>query len=154
MKTKNKFIVSIRKFSFKDLSRIMEIERNSFTADTFSENTFLSLYRRCSNLFIAAEVDKIITGYMVTCSYWKRGRVISIAVDPIYRRKGIGSALVNFTLNQLRASYIKTLELEVRITNSEGICFWKSLGFFILKIVPNYYIDGTDALIMRKLIKS
>lgn len=132
----------------------MEIERNSFTADTFSENTFLSLYRRCSNLFIAAEVDKIITGYMVTCSYWKRGRVISIAVDPIYRRKGIGSALVNFTLNQLRASYIKTLELEVRITNSEGICFWKSLGFFILKIVPNYYIDGTDALIMRKLIKS
>jgi ribosomal-protein-alanine N-acetyltransferase len=130
----------------------MEIERKSFTADTFSENTFLSLYRKCSNLFFVAEIDKIITGYMATCNYWKKAKVISIAVDQVYRRRGIGSVLVNFTVNQLIASCIKNLELEVRVTNSGGICFWKSLGFFISKIVPNYYLNGTDALIMRKLL--
>jgi ribosomal protein S18 acetylase RimI-like enzyme len=132
----------------------MEIECNSFATDTFSENTFLSFYRKCYDLFIVAEVSRIIIGYMVTCNYWKKERVISIAVDPAYRCKGIGSALVNFTFNQLRASCIKTLELEVRITNSEGICFWKNLGFFAFKIVPNYYLDGTSALIMRKLLES
>lgn len=152
MKTKNKVIVSIRKFSFKDLSRIMEIERNSFAIDTFSEKIFLSLQRKCSNLFIVAEISEIIAGYMVTCIAHKKGRVISIAVDPVYRHKGVGSDLVNFTFNQLKTSSIRTVELEVRITNSEGICFWKSFGFSPLKIFYNYYLDGTDALIMRKLL--
>ena len=153
MDINNKVIVSIRKFSLKDLGRIIEIEHNSFNADAFSEDTFLSLYRKCSDLFIVAEISGIITGYMVTCNYWKKERVISIAVDPAYRRKGVGSTLVNFTFNQLRAFCINTLELEVRITNSEGIGFWKNFGFFTLKIVPDYYPDGTSALIMRKSLK-
>jgi len=152
MKTKSEVIVSIRRFSLKDLNRIMEIESTSFDADAFSEKIFLSLHSKCSNLFIVAEISEIIAGYMVTCIARKKGRVISIAIDPIYRHKGIGSDLANFTFNQLSASCIKTIELEVRITNSEGICFWKSLGFSPLKIISNYYLDGTDALIMRKLL--
>lgn len=154
MKINNNFLISIRKFSLKDLNRIMEIECNSFTTDTFFENTFLSLYHKCSDLFIVAEINKIIAGYMVTCNYWKKGRIISIAVDPVYRCKGIGSALVNYTFNQLKNFHIKIAELEVKITNSEGICFWKSFGFYPLKIVPNYYHDGTGALIMRKLLEN
>ena len=144
--------VIIRKFSLKELSRIMEIESASFASDAFSENIFLNLYRKCSNLFIIAEISEIIAGYMITCSTYRKWRVISIAIDPIYRRKGVGSGLVNTTFNQLKTSSIKSLELEVRITNSEGICFWKSLGFLPLKIIPNYYLNGTDALIMRKLL--
>lgn len=150
----NNFLISIRKFSLKDLNRIMEIECNSFTTDTFSENTFLSLYSKCSGLFIVAEISGIITGYMVTCSYTKKARIISIAVDPVYKRRGIGTALVNFTFNQLKTFYIRAVELEVRITNKEGINFWKSFGFYPLKIVPDYYHDITDALIMKKLLEN
>ncbi len=63
---------------------------------------------------------------MITCSTYRKWRVISIAIDPIYRCKGIGSGLANTTFNQLKTSSIKSLELEVRITNSEGICFGKA----------------------------
>ena len=79
--------VIIRKFSLKELSRIMEIESTSFASDAFLENMFLNLYRRCSNLFIIAEISKIIAGYMITCSIYRKWRVISIAIDPIYRLK-------------------------------------------------------------------
>ena len=144
--------VIIRKFSLKGLSRIMEIEVASFDSDAFSEVTFLDLYRKCSNLFIIAEISKIIAGYMVTCSVYRKWKVISIAIDPIYRHKGIGSGLVNTTFNQLKTSSIKSLDLEVKVTNSVGICFWKSLGFLPLKIIPNYYHNGIDALGMRKLL--
>jgi [ribosomal protein S18]-alanine N-acetyltransferase len=150
MKVNNEVI--IRKFSLKELSRIMEIENISFASDAFSENTFLHLYRKCSDLFIIAEISKIIAGYMITCNLYRKWRVISIAIDPIYRCKGIGSYLANTTFNQLKAYSAKSLELEVRITNTEGICFWKSLGFLPLKIIPNYYHNGIDALIMRKLL--
>ena len=151
MEAKKEVNTNIRKFSLKDLNRIIEIECNSFTTDVFSENTFLSLHHKCPNLFIVAEIS-IIVGYMVTCTVCKKGRIISIAIDPVYRRKGVGSDLVNLTFNQLKTSYIRTVELEVRITNSEGICFWKSFGFFPLKIVPDFYLDETDALIMRKIL--
>jgi [ribosomal protein S18]-alanine N-acetyltransferase len=150
MKVNNEVI--IRKFSLKELSRIMEIENVSFASDAFSENTFLNLYHKCSDLFIIAEISRIIAGYIITCNLYRKWRVVSIAIDPIYRYKGIGSSLVNTTINQLKTSSNKSLELEVRITNSEGICFWKSLGFLPIKIIPNYYHDGIDALLMRKLL--
>jgi [ribosomal protein S18]-alanine N-acetyltransferase len=144
--------IILRKFSLKDLNRIMEIENASFASDVFSKNIFLNLYRKCSNLFIIAEISKIIAGYMITCNLYRKWKVISIAIDPIYRCKGIGSYLANTTFDQLKASSAKSIELEVRITNTEGICFWKSLGFLPLKIIPNYYHNGKDALIMRKLL--
>jgi len=145
-------VVIIRKFSLKELSRIMEIENTSFVFDAFTKNMFLNLYCRCSNLFIIAEISKVISGYMITCNEYGGWKVISIAIDPIYRRKGIGSNLANTTFNQLKTSSIKSLESEVRKTNSVGICFWKSLGFLPLKIIPNYYNNGIDALRMRKLL--
>jgi ribosomal protein S18 acetylase RimI-like enzyme len=144
--------IIIRKFLPEDLDRILEIEYASFSTDAFSKNTFLSLYRRCSDLFFVAEVNEAIAGYMVTCTYMKKAKIVSIAVAHDYRRKGIGSLLVKSTFNGIKNLPITTFELEVKITNYEGICFWKSLGFLPFKIARSYYSDGTNALVMRKLI--
>jgi len=52
---------------------------------------------------------------------------------------------------QLKARSIKVTELEVRISNKEGMNFWKRLGFFPLRVVPRFYNAGEDALKMRKI---
>jgi ribosomal-protein-alanine N-acetyltransferase len=91
---------------------------------------------------------------MVTSVYAKKARIISIAIDPAYKCKGIGNALVNFTFNQLKTFYIRAVELEVRITNKEGIYFWKSFSFYPIKIISNYYHDGIDAIVMRKSLEN
>jgi ribosomal-protein-alanine N-acetyltransferase len=144
--------ILIRQFSIKDLKRIMEIECVSFAADAFSKSTFISFYNNYPDLFIIAEISGLIVGYMITCIVNKIGRIDSIAVDPYYRRKGIGRKLANYTFSQLKTSCIKIIELEVRVNNIEGICFWKSLSFFPLRIISNYYSDGTDALKMQMLL--
>ena len=108
-------------------------------------------YHKCSDLFIVAEIDKKIVGYMITCSLPDKGYVASIAIDPAYRHKGIGRVLANFTFKQLKARSIKVIELEVRISNKEGMNFWKRLGFFPLRVVPRFYNAGEDALKMRKI---
>ncbi len=144
--------VYIRNFHLDDIKRILEIENASFTIDTFSEDMFRRWYKKCSHLFIVAEFVGIIIGYMITCTSSNQGEVVSIAVDPGYRLRGVGKTLVDFTLNKLKESHIIQLELEVRKSNIGSIKFWESLGFFSKKIVLQFYRDGEDAIKMWKLL--
>lgn len=145
--------INIRCFSLKDLNRIMEIEQASFDLDPFSEDIFRSWYHKCPNLFIVAEILRLVVGYMVTCTFYKNGYVVSIAVDPAYRNKSVGKTLANFTFDCLKAYGVKIVELEVRKTNRKGIGFWENLGFSTLRTITRYYHNGTAALKMRKLLK-
>lgn len=145
-----KLIVRLSKPS--DLSQILSIEHISFSLDAFSKRTFMIWYRQCSDFFFVAEMNEKIVGYMITCVFQDKGYVVSIAVDPDCRHRGIGGTLANFTFKKLVERDIKMVELEVRFTNMEGMNFWKHLGFFPIKVVPKYYNDGESALRMRKIL--
>lgn len=142
--------VSVRNFSLQDINRVVEIEQASFAIDAFSSASFKRYYRECPDLFLIAELSGVIVGNMITCILGEKGIITSIAVDPAYRRKGVGKTLVTHTFNHLKSIGIHDLELKVRIMNRAGICFWKSLGFVSHGIITNYYIDGADALQMTK----
>lgn len=147
-----KINLNIRNFIFSDLSRIMEIERASFAKGAFSEFIFMNFYHSRSCLFIVARSFGVTSGYMITCYSNKKGNIASIAVDPSSRKKGIGKALVKYTISKLKGYGVKVLELEVRTTNTVGINFWKSMGFLSKEVIPNYYGNGINALKMIKLL--
>lgn|GEM_PF-2811381 len=41
----------------------------------------------------------------------------------------------------------------MRVSNKEAIGLYRRLGFEEVGFIPNYYLDGEDALIMSKDIK-
>jgi ribosomal-protein-alanine N-acetyltransferase len=143
--------IRIRHFSIADLPQALEIEPVSFRmVDAWSKPIFRKWYRRCPDLFIVAEVSGIIAGYMCTSIEQKTGEIESIAVDPAFRRQGVASALMDYTLTEMRASAITTVELQVRTSNTGGIRFWHNLGFSPSGILPNFYDDCGEALQMEK----
>ena len=143
--------IRIRQFSMADLPRALEIETVSFRmVDAWSKPIFRKWYRRCSDLFIVAEVSGTIAGYMCTSVEQKTGEIESIAVDPAFRRQGVASALMDYTLREMRASTVTTVELQVRTSNTGGIRFWQNVGFSPSGILPNFYDDGAEALQMKK----
>jgi ribosomal-protein-alanine N-acetyltransferase len=143
--------IRIRHFSMADLPRALEIETLSFRmVDAWSKPIFRKWYRRCSDLFIVAEVSGTIAGYMCTSVEQKTGEIESIAVDPAFRRQGVASALMDYTLREMRASTVTSVELQVRTSNTGGIRFWQNLGFSPSGILPNFYDDGGEALQMKK----
>ena len=144
--------IRVRQFGLPDLERVMDIEFVSFGTDAFSKATFRSLYHYSADLFIIAELPGYLVGYMVTCILYQKGHIVSIAVDPTYRQKGVGRTLVNNTLHRLEAASVNEVELEVRTTNTAAIHFWESLSIKPIGTIPNYYRDGTDALRMRKFL--
>ena len=85
--------------------------------------------------------EEEILGYLV---YTPEGHIISIAVDPRHRRKGIGTQLV---MEVFRNSTGEFSWVEVRETNIGAQAFYEKLGFRKKGVVPRYY--GTeDAFIM------
>ena len=87
------------------------------------------------------------------CSAWfviDELHITAIAVDPIHQRKGLGKFLISELIkrsNSIRTNYI---HLEVKNTNEPAKAFYKSLDFKIVGNRPNFYKDGSDAIIFNK----
>ena len=146
--------LKIRRVVPSDLNPILQIERDTFKSDAFSKRTFVRFFKENNNLFVVAIMDRKIIGYMITNRLPDRGYIASIAVDSTYRRKGVGRALTNFTFKELIKDKLKAVELDVKVTNKEGIHFWKNLGFFSIMLIPCFYSDGKDAIKMRKTLRN
>lgn len=148
-----KYDFVLRKANIKDLDHVVEIENLSF-ADPYSRMLLkgLILY---APVFIVAECNKRIIGYV--CATVEKdgvlyGHIVSIAVHPNYRRRGIGSALLLRAIEDLRKMGVKIVYLECRVSNEAAINFYKKHGFRIIKRIPSYYRDGEDAYVMVKSI--
>jgi ribosomal-protein-alanine N-acetyltransferase len=123
----------------------------------------MDLFERFAETFIVAEENGEVVGYIMCRvelglsnfgfgGVIKKGHVVSVAVLPEYRRKGIGEALITGALEGMRIYNAKQCFLEVRVANMPAIDLYKKLGFQITRTIHSYYADGEDAYVMsRKL---
>jgi len=113
--------------------------------------------------FYVAEVNNSVVGYVMarvelTFGYLVKrltrvGHVISIAVLPEYRRRGIGRALMNACMKALKEEYkASEVYLEVRVSNLPAIKLYESLGFKVVKVLESYYLNGESAYLMVRTL--
>ena len=77
------------------------------------------------------------------------GHLISIAVLEEYRGRGIGSTLLQHTIDAMKNVYkVASIYLEVRVSNIGAIKLYEKFGFKKARIVREYYRDGEDAYVM------
>ena len=78
--------------------------------------------------------------------------MVSIAVLPEHRRKGLGTALLQTAFERMKDRGCQEVYLEVRVTNEEAIRVYEKLNFVKVRTIEYYYSDGEDAYVMaRKL---
>jgi ribosomal-protein-alanine N-acetyltransferase len=154
----------LRKFSVNDLASVTHINELCLP-ENYTDIFFVDLYRRFPEAFVVAEEDDKVVGYIMSrvevgfsnfglSGFIKKGHIVSIAVLPEHRRKGIGAALVTQGMEGMRAYSAKQCYLEVRVTNEEAIALYKKLGFEITRTVHGYYADGEDAFVMSRDLQS
>jgi ribosomal-protein-alanine acetyltransferase len=132
----------IRPFTLSDMDRILEIESKAFPKSPYSRGIFARLYRSNPSTFLVYGEEEIL-GYVV---YTPEGHIISIAVDPRHRRKGIGTSLVMEATRNYMGDF---MWVEVRESNSGAQAFYEKLGFRKRGVIPRYYWTE-DAYIMVK----
>ena len=138
----------IRRFSFSDLNRILGIERQAFPKSPYDWATFVNLHWLYPETFLVyvertgSQEEEAVLGYIIFS--WD-GHLISMAVDPAYRRREIGRRLLERVLAFPR---IRRVRAEVRKSNRGAQAFYSSMGFRIVGVITNYY-GNEDALVVE-----
>jgi ribosomal-protein-alanine N-acetyltransferase len=78
------------------------------------------------------------------------GHIVTIDVLPDARRTGLGTRLIEDVEARLKSDGCLTIFLEAAVDNLSAIKFYKRLGYSVIKIIPRYYLDKIDALMMSK----
>ena len=73
--------------------------------------------------------------------------ILNIAVDPVFRRRGIGAALLDAVCEQAKGCIF----LEVAEHNLPAIALYRKLGWEDSGVRPGYYDQGSvNAVVMKK----
>jgi ribosomal-protein-alanine N-acetyltransferase len=74
----------------------------------------------------------------------------TIAVDPRFQRRGIGSMLLRACEEKVR---LPRMKLSVRVTNQGAIALYEKEGYRTVDVWGRYYSDDEDALVMEKILR-
>lgn len=140
----------------------MNINIATFTIDSYDD--VLALWQQCDGVglsdadsresiqayldrnpgmsFVAAADGKVV-GSILAGHDGRRGYIHHLAVHPSCRRHGIGRRLVESALDVLNAAGIQKVHILIFRGNSDGIEFWKSVG----------WTPRTDIGVMSKTIE-
>lgn len=141
--------IVIREMTLDDLEMVMEIEEENFSVP-WSETGFFTFLIRDDTIFLVAQEEDQIVGYCGVVMVQDEGDITNVAVAKKSQNKGIGKRLVSEMLNKTKEAGVRTLFLEVRLSNDAAIHVYEQAGFERCGMRKNYYEEPLeDALVMK-----
>lgn len=130
--------------------QIAHLEAQSFS-DPWSEKSIASELENPLSLWLVAEENGQVYGYVGSQTVLDESDMMNVAVDPRFRRQGIARALIETLIAELSKMGSRCLRLEVRVSNENARALYARMGFQQLGLRKNYYHNPKeDALILGK----
>lgn len=135
---------------WRDLSALRQLEKICFPEDAWPLLDLIGVLSLPNVIrFKAVRVDQMIGFVAGDKKSSVLGWIATIGVLPEYRRQGVAAELLAECENRLGVSQIR---LSVRLGNTSAIRLYERFGYQRVDIWPNYYQDGTDALVFEKTL--
>ncbi len=132
------------------VSQIARLEAQCFS-DPWSEKSIASELENPLSLWLVAEENGRVWGYVGSQTVLDESDMMNVAVDPGFRRQGIARALIETLIAELSKMGSRCLRLEVRVSNENARALYARMGFQQLGLRKNYYHNPKeDALILGK----
>ncbi|KAF9580967.1 N-alpha-acetyltransferase 30 [Lunasporangiospora selenospora] len=78
-----------------------------------------------------------------------RGYIAMLAVSKEYRKRKIGSTLVQMAIEAMKTAGADEIVLETEYTNQSAIALYQQMGFIKDKRLFRYYLNGVDAFRLK-----
>ncbi|MCL7410492.1 MAG: GNAT family N-acetyltransferase [Methanosarcinaceae archaeon] len=145
--------ICIRSGCIEDIPELENIESECFDSSDYSlkRRQFRYLLSRSGSTFYVALLDSVVVGYICVIYYLKSARLYSIAVSRSVQGMGIASKLIGKAEEAVRMHGKTRFFLEVKV-NNPAISLYTKSGFDLISKIDNYYIDGSIACKMMKLL--
>lgn len=141
-------MIRIRNMETADVSAVAALEEAIFS-DAWSENSILGTLENRFSIAYVAERDGQLAGYFLGTQLFEEAEVYRIAVDPLYRKQGVGNALMEAFMRESAKRGATDWSLEVRAKNVPAIALYESFGYRTESVRKNYYHNPEeDAAIM------
>lgn len=125
--------MNIRVMKIEDFDRVhalwMSIKGFGIRSVDDSREGVKRFLKRNPTTSVVAEEDGKIVGAILCGHDGRRGCLYHVCVDVNYRMKGIGKAMVVFTMEALKKEGINKVSLIAFTQNDIGNAFWKEIGW-------------------------
>ncbi|WP_127126574.1 ribosomal protein S18-alanine N-acetyltransferase [Georgenia sp. SYP-B2076] len=144
----------LRPLTRADLDRVMELEPQLFGAGAWTRGVYVDELTTPGRTYVAAVVDRpdgteIMVGYAGLAA-GDEAQVMTVGVDPAFRRRGIATQLLEALLRAARAERARSVLLEVRASDAGAQRLYARAGFTPIGVRRNYYaVEREDAVVMR-----
>lgn len=143
--------IEIVKAVITDIPEILNLEKACFAQDAWTFLDLAGLFCHHRSIRLKALVDDEFAGFAAAeeSKLERVAWITTVGVFAAFRKKGIGTALVNACEQAVRQPCMR---LAVSIENADAIRLYRSLGYHQIDSWKNYYAGGRDALVMEKLL--
>ena len=146
----------IRKMHINDVSAVHDIETSVFSLP-WSRGAFQTelSQNRMANYFVMVEGSTLeIVGYIGTWIIIDEAHITTVAVKNQYQGMKLGSRLLEQAMTELLGLGVKSMTLEVRVSNARAIKMYENYGFRQQGVRKGYYSDNQeDAIIMWAVLE-
>ena len=145
-------MISIKHINEKDIDLCYELDSN--TISLWSKKQWNNEFRKEGTKIFGLFLSNLVIGICVFHVVLDEAQINFFVINQKYRKKGFGSHLMAYLIEQCQNLSINKIFLEVSHTNSTAEKFYSRFEFFTVGIRRNYYKDGSDALLKRKKINN
>ncbi len=143
--------MELAELSARHLEDVLSIETAVFK-QPWSENAFKDVLSEGVPSWVAEENGQVF-GYLISLWVEDEVHILNVATTPDRRRTGVATRLLDHLYQAAQRARMKTVFLEVRISNSEAISLYRKYGLGVLTVRKRYYADGEDAYVMCGPVK-
>ncbi len=145
-----------RKMEVEDLEKVLSIAATDLS-NPWSKNMFFEeLSRPSSHCFVLFERRhgywEELLGYICFRNLDGESELLSIAIAPGHRQRGLGKKLMEFYIDFCKQRGVKTFYLEVNPQNISALRLYQSLSYKEVGRRKNFYRNQEDALVMERSI--
>jgi ribosomal-protein-alanine N-acetyltransferase len=136
-----------------DFDTLLEIDAASFPGGVAYDAAELSYFMdRNGAETLVVEDDTGIVAFLIMEVHTTRrsATIVTLDVCETHRRSGHGTQLLSRAEDMLTDYGVEFYDLQVDVTNSAAIRFYKKHGFGTVRTLRNYYANGNDAYLMVK----
>ena len=141
-------MISIKQINEKDIELCYELDSN--TICLWTRKQWENEFKKRGVKVVAILLGNEIIGIYVVHKIIDEAQINYFSIAKRFRRKGYGSYLMNYLIDQCEKFNIKKLLLEVSETNTIAEVFYNKFNFLTVGRRKNYYKDGTDAVLKEK----
>jgi len=143
--------LTLRGVTVADLPELLRVDRDAFPEEPYTQVVLRQLVDIHGDRILVLDDGESLLAYVlfVNTSDGYASWIMSLAVTPHQRGRGLGRRLMVEALRRLRTEHVHQVRLTVEPTNATAIMLYRSMGFSSDEgVEKDYFGPGEDRLIM------